>query len=78
MEGWKFVRETNHACSGQEYKSSPPSLTMKSQSFALVGLFLSSVLASPAVSKNDQPINGQGKGAPILGRYVHHAGINIR
>ncbi|BCR91012.1 uncharacterized protein ACHE_60898A [Aspergillus chevalieri] len=40
---------------------------MKSQSFVLVGLFLSSVLASPTASKNDQPINGQGKGAPILG-----------
>lgn len=39
---------------------------MKSQSFALFGLFLSSVFASPA--KNDQPINGKGKGAPLLGK----------
>ncbi|KAK5684697.1 hypothetical protein LTS12_029102, partial [Elasticomyces elasticus] len=41
---------------------------MKSPSFALIGLFLSSVLASPTSgSKNDQPINGKGKGAPLLG-----------
>lgn len=45
---------------------SSPTLTMKSQSFALFGLFLSSVFASPA--KNDQPINGKGKGAPLLGK----------
>lgn len=38
---------------------------MKSQNFALFGLFLSSVFASPA--KNDQPINNKGKGAPLLG-----------
>lgn len=42
---------------------------MKSPSFALIGLFLSSVLASPTSgSKNDQPINDKGKGAPLLGK----------
>jgi oxalate decarboxylase len=43
---------------------------MKSQSLALLGLFVSSVFAVPGVKRHDggsdQPISGT-KGAPILG-----------
>ena len=46
---------------------------MRFRSFALVGLLSSTALAVPKVKRsgpgNAEPINDEGKGAPLLGKF---------